>query len=179
MLYRRLIINGSEYQLAVSQYGTGAPNVKTPGAVGALYMNTSDGSLYKCTGAVDGRYAWRAIEHQAGLTEAQIEALNGMFQVCAFVKEDVSEEYSAFQSAFGITAAKLTGISAVYTGGNVTAGTSVNALSGIVVTAHYSDGSTQTVTGYTLGGTIAEGENSIAATYRGIYVGQKLKIPEE
>ena len=58
MLYRRLIINGTEYMLAVSQSGSGAPKETTVGAVGVLYMDTDDGSLYKCTGAADGRYTW-------------------------------------------------------------------------------------------------------------------------
>lgn len=61
----------------------------------------------------------------------------------------------------------LQSISAVYTGGNVPVGTAVSNLSGVTVTAHYSDGSTSTVTGYTLSGTIAEGENTVTVTYMG------------
>lgn len=62
----------------------------------------------------------------------------------------------------------LTSISATYTGGNVAVGTAVTALTGITVTAHYSDGSTATVTGYTLSGTIAEGSNTITVSYGGM-----------
>ena len=61
----------------------------------------------------------------------------------------------------------LTSISATYSGGNVPVGTSVLALTGIVVTAHYSDGSAATVTGYTLSGTIAEGSNTVTVIYGG------------
>ncbi len=61
MLYRRLIINGTEYVLAVSQSGSGAPAETTVGAVGVLYMDTDDGSLYKCTGAADGKYTWEPL----------------------------------------------------------------------------------------------------------------------
>lgn len=61
----------------------------------------------------------------------------------------------------------LTGISAVYNGGAVTAGTAVSALVGITVTAHYADGTSETVTGYTLSGSIAEGENTITVSYGG------------
>ena len=104
----------------------------------------------------------------SGLTTAQVKALDGMFKVCAFIKADVSEEYNAFRTAFNIEAATITGISATYSGGNVTAGTSVDELTGIVVTANYSDGSKQTVTGYTLSGTIAEGSNTITVTYEGM-----------
>lgn len=61
----------------------------------------------------------------------------------------------------------MTGITAVYTGGEVAVGTAVTALTGIVVTASYSDGSTEAVTDYTLSGTINEGGNTITATYQG------------
>lgn len=113
------------------------------------------------------------------LTTAQINALDGMFKVCAFIKEDVSAEYAAFKTAFGISGGEeepdepanpevtLTSIAAVYSGGDVVVGTAVNDLSGIVVTAHYSDGTSKTVTGYTLSGTIAEGNNTITVTYQG------------
>lgn len=61
----------------------------------------------------------------------------------------------------------LTSISAVYSGGDVAVGTAVADLTGIVVTAHYSDGSSETVTGYTLSGTIAEGSNTVTVSYGG------------
>ena len=61
----------------------------------------------------------------------------------------------------------LSSISAVYSGGSAPAGTAVSELTGIVVTAHYSDGSSAIVTGYTLSGEIAEGENTITVTYQG------------
>lgn len=61
----------------------------------------------------------------------------------------------------------LTSISASYSGGDVTAGTDVSSLTGIVVIAHYSDGTSETVTGYTLSGTIAEGSNTITVSYGG------------
>lgn len=61
----------------------------------------------------------------------------------------------------------LTSISATYNGGDVAVGTALTALTGIVVTATYSDGSTATVTGYTLSGEIAEGSNTITVTYEG------------
>lgn len=61
----------------------------------------------------------------------------------------------------------LSSISVVYSGGDVEVGTAVTDLTGIVVTAHYSDGTSETVTGYTLSGTIAEGSNTITVTYGG------------
>lgn len=62
----------------------------------------------------------------------------------------------------------LTSISASYTGGTVPAGTTLSQLTGIVVTAMYSDGSTGTVTGYTLSGNLTAGRtNTITVTYQG------------
>lgn len=61
----------------------------------------------------------------------------------------------------------LSSISATYNGGNVAIGTSVNDLTGITVTAYYSDGSTANVTGYALSGTITEGSNTITVSYGG------------
>lgn len=109
----------------------------------------------------------------SGLTTAQINALDGMFKVCAFTKDDVSAEYTAFKTAFGITDSggetevTLTSITATYDGGDVAVGTALSDLTGIVVTATYSDGSTATVTEYTLSGAIAEGSNTVTVTYQG------------
>lgn len=114
----------------------------------------------------------------AALTTAQISALDGMFKVCSFASADVSAEYNAFKTAFGISDSggeeepdnpevTLSSISATYSGGNVAVGTAVTALTGIVVTAHYSDGSSQTVTGYALSGTITEGSNTVTVSYGG------------
>ena len=66
------------------------------------------------------------------------------------------------------TTPTLTSITATYSGGDVTVGTSVNSLSGITVKGNYSDGTTQTVTDYTLSGSIVEGANTITVTYQGM-----------
>lgn len=112
---------------------------------------------------------------QNGLTAEQISALDGMFKICAYT-QNANEAYTHFKTAFGITdpdgpgddTKTLTDITVVYSGGNVTAGTDVNELSGIVVTAHYDDGSTEVVTDYTLSGTIAEGSNVVTVNYGGM-----------
>lgn len=62
----------------------------------------------------------------------------------------------------------LTKISATYNGGNVTVGTGVNSLTGIVVTGTYSNGTTSTISGYALSGEITEGENTITVSYSGL-----------
>ena len=65
------------------------------------------------------------------------------------------------------TEVTLVSISATYTGGSVPVGTAVTALTGVTVKGSYSDGSTGTVTGYTLSGTINEGSNTITVHYGG------------
>lgn len=117
----------------------------------------------------------------SGLTTAQINALDGMFKKCAFTS-NATAEYEAFKTAFGITGESgeeeepdtpdnpevtLSSISATYTGGDVAVGTDLTDLTGITVTAHYSDGSTANITGYTLSGTIVEGTNTITVSYGG------------
>lgn len=113
----------------------------------------------------------------SGLTVAQVNALNGMFKVAAYIKSDVSTEYQAFKTAFGIEDSgeepeepekTLTSISATYSGGDVAVGTALTDLTGITVTATYSDGSTSTVTDYTLSGDIEEGSNTITVSYGGM-----------
>lgn len=120
-------------------------------------------------------------EGGSGLTTEQIAGLDNMFKVCAFTKADVSAEYNAFCTAFGIEGGivpdepdipdeptvTLSSISVTYSGGDVAVGTAVTDLNGIVVTAHYSDGTSEAVTGYTLSGTIAEGENTVTVSYEG------------
>jgi hypothetical protein len=44
----------------------GAPTTSTEGAVGCLCMNTKDGTVYKCTKAVNGVYTW---DKTGGMTE--------------------------------------------------------------------------------------------------------------
>lgn len=107
-----------------------------------------------------------------GLTTEQINALDGMFKVTAF-SNDPTSAYNAFKTAFGIdsgseTEKTLSSISATYNGGNVATGTSLTDLTGITVTAHYSDGSTEYVIGYSLSGEILEGENTITVSYIGL-----------
>lgn len=67
----------------------------------------------------------------------------------------------------GKVSVTLLRISATYSGGAVEVGTAVSSLTGVVVTAYYSDGTSQNVTDYTLSGTIIEGQNTITVNYDG------------
>lgn len=82
-------------------------------------------------------------------------------------KELVSILRGSSGGGSGETEIKLSSISATYTGGEVTTGTVLSNLTGITVTATYSDGTTKTVTGYSLSGEILEGENTVTVSYGG------------
>lgn len=82
--------------------------------------------------------------------------VDGVCTVCGAVDPSYSEDVT------------LTGISATYSGGDVTVGTAVTALTGISVIATYSDGSTEPVSGYALSGEIAKGSNTITVSYGGM-----------
>lgn len=61
----------------------------------------------------------------------------------------------------------LVSISAIYSGGVVPVDTNLNSLTGLTVTANYSDGTTSNITNYTLSGNIVAGENIITVSYEG------------
>ena len=118
----------------------------------------------------------------SGVTTAMSESLWAIVQKTAFAEQLTDAELTAFKTEWGITEENggedepvepdnpevtLSSILATYTGGNVVVGTSVNSLTGVTVKATYSDGSTKNVTGYTLSGTIKEGNNTITVSYGG------------
>lgn len=116
----------------------------------------------------------------SGVTTAMSESLYAIIQKTAFAEVLTDEELSAFKMAWGLTGGSgdsgdegetekiLSSISATYTGGEVATGTSLSSLTGITVTATYSDGTSKTVTGYTLSGEILEGENTVTVSYGGL-----------
>ena len=79
----------------------------------------------------------------------------------------------------------LTGISATYSGGTVSAGTTVEQLTGITVTATYTatgytGNITKTVTGYSLSGTLTAGQtNTITVSYIGKTTTFEVTVNEE
>ena len=119
-----------------------------------------------------------------GATTAQANSLWAIIRKSTFAQQLTDAELNDFKTSWGISGevepdipdepiepdnpeVTLTSISATYTGGDVVVGTSVNSLTGITVKAHYSDGTSKTVTGYTLSGTIVEGSNTITVSYGG------------
>ena len=159
-------VSSEQIATAVEEYMTAhPPSGMTAEEKAQLQKNTEDIS------SLSEEIAYLS---KTGLTTAQISTLDGMFKKCAFTG-NVTTEYEAFKTAFGISGevepdnpeVALSSISATYTGGVVPVGTALTSLTGITVTAHYSDGNTSNVTGYTLSGTIAEGNNTITVSYGG------------
>jgi hypothetical protein len=120
----------------------------------------------------------------SGLTSAVKNALLNCFAHVAWTDENGQSYYDALATALnssggdsgdddsgddgGTTVVTLTRISAVYGGGDVASGTALSELTDIVVTAHYSDGSTKNITNFELSGVIAEGSNTITVSYGGM-----------
>lgn len=119
-------------------------------------------------------------EHPAsgGLSATASELLITILRNVKIYSTDQSGNIAALATELGVTEVapdepeepevNLSSISVTYSGGDVAVGTAVSELTGIVVTAHYSDGTRGTVTEYTLSGTIAEGTNIITVSYGGL-----------
>ena len=105
----------------------------------------------------------------SGLTEDVKVAILACFEKVAWIDEDGQDYYDALYDAL-YPPADLSYISAVFTQGSavIYEGDSLNVLKQyLVVTAHMSDSSTQTVTSYTLSGTLSVGTSTITVSYGG------------
>ena len=140
----------------------------------------ADGTTYDSAGAAVRAQISQISEEianktGAGLSTEAIDKLEEVGNYFAYTTADGGSKWTELISILrngsgdntGGTEATLSSISATYTGGNVAVGTLLNDLTGITVTATYSDGSTTEVTDYTLSGTIAEGNNTITVSYSG------------
>jgi len=59
--------------------GEGAPTTATEGAVGCLYMDTTNGDLYKCTAATDGAFTW--VKHETGGADVYQDGVNAVWEL--------------------------------------------------------------------------------------------------
>lgn len=105
----------------------------------------------------------------SGLTGDIKQALLACFQKVAYIDENGQDYYDALEAAL-YPPANLSYITAVYTqGSTVIYNTdSLNSLkTDLVVTAHYDDSSSETVSSYTLSGTLSVGTSTITVSYGG------------
>lgn len=100
MFYRRLIINGTEYPLAVGQKGSGAPGASTAGAEGITYLDTDTGILYLCTGAGDGVFTWKKVD--GGLSDTAKAILVAILRNGVY-SSDQSANITALEEALAET----------------------------------------------------------------------------
>ena len=108
------------------------------------------------------------ISELSGLSDDIKDALLQIAAKVAYIDDDGQDYYDALEDAL-YPPAELSSISAVYTqSGMVYPTTSLNSLnSDLVVAAHYTDSSSETVTTYTLSGTLSVGTSTITVTYEG------------
>lgn len=106
------------------------------------------------------------LENISGISDDVKVALLQIASKVAYIDDDGQDYYDALYDAL-YPPADLVSISAVYTqSGAVYDTDSLDSLkSDLVVTAHYSDQTTQTVTSYTLSGTLEVGTSTITVTY--------------
>lgn len=105
---------------------------------------------------------------QGGLSDDVKEALLNCFAHVAWIDENGQEYYDALYNAL-YPPVTLDYISAVYTqSGTIYDDDNIDELKNdLVVTAHYSDLTSETVTTYTLSGTLTVGISAITVTYEG------------
>lgn len=104
-----------------------------------------------------------------GMTEEAKQALLTLVSHIGLWDDDHGQDYIDALEAALYPPASLTHITAVYTQtGDVYTDTSLDSLrSDLVVTAHYSDSTSETISAYTLSGTLTEGTSTVTVSYGG------------
>ena len=128
-----------------------------------------DGTTYTSAGeAVRSQISQCIGGGSGGLSNEAKAALLDCFAHVAWIDDDGQDYYDALESAL-YPPADLVSISAVYTqSGTVYDTDSLDDLkTDLVVTATYSDSTTETVTNYTLSGTLTAGTSTITVSYGG------------
>jgi len=173
---------GSDTYEMVDEQGRAniAPSFSTSTAYAAGDYVIYGGKLYQFTAAHTGAWTGADVEECTvaeklgeggsgdGLTEDIKQALLQIAEKVAYIDDQGATYYQALYDSF-YPPAELDSISAVYTqSGTVYNTDTLDSLKpDLVVTAHYSDQTTETVTTYTLSGTLTEGTSTITVSYGG------------
>ena len=103
----------------------------------------------------------------SGISSSVKQAILALLKGAVYTTTGFTDEIATVE-AWANAAAPLTSIAAVYSGGTVRVGASLDSLrSDLVVTATYADSSTAVITDYTLSGTLTEGTSTITVSYGG------------
>lgn len=135
------------------------------GYIVITYTDGTEQTLYATNSTIPGQGG------SGELSEDVKQALLQFARKVAYIDENgqdyYDDLYDALYSSAPTPSAELVSISAVYTqSGTVYNTDTLDSLkSDLVVTAHYSDSTTQTVNEYTLSGTLAEGTSTITVAY--------------
>lgn len=127
-----------------------------------------DSSLSIAGAAADAAMVGAALQ-RIQLPDEVKQTLLACFENVAWISDDGQDYYDALEEALYPTAG-LVSISAVFTQGSAVIydTDSLNTLKQyLVVTAHFDDLSSQTITGYSLSGTLAVGTSTITVSYSG------------
>lgn len=131
-----------------------------------LYEIDSSGKLLR----VNGLELSGGGSSGTGITAEEKTLILSLFRNATYTS-DMSETFAQLEELWTgdeENEVTLTSISATYGGGAVPVGMPVATLTGIVVFAIYSDGTSEFVTDYTLSGQINEGSNTITVSYGGM-----------
>lgn len=131
-------------------------------------MTVPTGGYSTAGDAVRGQISELKSQIANSMPYAVKQALDTILQNVAFKNDDVySDELTALHA--WASAINVVSITAVYTQSRTVYNTaSLEELkSDLVVTASYDDGTSATITGYTLSGTLVEGTSTISVTYEG------------
>jgi hypothetical protein len=151
------------------------PNTTPPTVTSISAVYTQGGTaIYTTTPLDDLKAGLTVTAHYNNGTSQTVTAytLSGTLTVGS---STVTVTYQGINTTFTVTvsggiAPTVASISAVYTQGETTVYTTtpLNDLkANLTVTAHYSNGTSQTVTAYTLGGTLTVGSSTVTVTYQG------------
>ena len=112
---------------------------------------------------------WTNLQNSSGGSGMNETASNLLIAILrnGTYNQDVSQIISDLEKQMNVSSKKiLIGITVQYTGGTVSVNTALNDLTGITVTAVYSDGSTEIITDYQLSGEITKGKSVIVVSYQ-------------
>lgn len=124
------------------------------------------GAAYSCVIQPEGGYDLKRVMISMGETIVFEENYTTPPLQCGWSTDNVTGDLII--TAIAQPQVAISGLAVSYTGGSVQEGTKLSALTGIRVTVHYSDGTSQALTGgYGLYGTIGVGANVITVSYRG------------
>ena len=141
-------------------------NWETGDIITAVKLNNIESGIADCDTAITALK--EEISELGGLSDDVKTALLQIAQKVAYIDDDGQDYYDALYNAL-YPPASLESISAVYTqSGTVYDTDTLDSLKAdLVVTAHYDDSTTATVTTYTLSGTLTEGTSTITVSYGG------------